>query len=184
MAALRITRPYTPLCALARPLARPCAPLPLAPTRLPKHSVIIQAGLVICSRRSFFLPLKLPFILLFWPPHRWGAAPTAAARRATTVNRRADRQSRGFCWWGRRTAVAKAFFLSQRRRATLTLAYFTEDNFVGIIIQNEIHMDNCKNVIYISDWSLCTLGVSPSLVSRYCEGYSFWSTWGYWGHYV
>ena len=21
----------------------------------------------------------------------------------------------------------------------------------------------------------CTLGVSPSLVSRYCEGYSFWS---------
>ena len=32
------------------------------------------------------------------------------------------------------TAVAKAFFLNQRRRATLTLAYFTEDNF-GIIIQ-------------------------------------------------
>ena len=23
---------------------------------------------------------------------------------------------------------------------------------------------------------LCRLGVSPSLVSRYCEGYSFWST--------
>ena len=23
-----------------------------------------------------------------------------------------------------------------------------------------------------------TLGVSPSLVSRYCEGYSFWSIWG------
>ena len=25
---------------------------------------------------------------------------------------------------------------------------------------------------------VCTLGVSPSLVSRYCEGYSFWSIWG------
>jgi hypothetical protein len=85
---------YSPL----RALTSPCAPLPLAPTRLPKHSVIIQAGLVICSRRSFFLPLKLPFILLFWPPRRMGAAPTAAARRATTVTRRADRQSRGFCW--------------------------------------------------------------------------------------
>ena len=64
---------YSPLHALAhRCLWR----------RLPKHSVIIQAGLVICSRRSFFLPLKLPFILLFWPPLRMGAAPAAAARRA------------------------------------------------------------------------------------------------------
>ena len=139
VAALRITRPYTPLRALTplhalmRALAHRCLW-----RRLPKHSVIIQAGLVICSRRSFFLPLKLPFILLFWPLRRMGAAP--AARRATTVNRRAPtaRQCRGFCWWGRRTAVAKAFFLSQRRRATLTLAYFTGDNFLGIIIQNEI----------------------------------------------
>ena len=117
-ALLALARPCAPLHALLRALAHRCLW-----RRLPKHSVIIQAGLVICSRRSFFLPLKLPFILLFWPP-----------RRATTVNRRADRQCRGFCWWGRRTAVAKAFFLSQRRRATLTLAYFTEDNFVRIII--------------------------------------------------
>jgi hypothetical protein len=85
--ALRLTRPCPPLLALAhRCLWR----------RLPKHSVIIQAGLVICSRRSFFLPLKLPFILLFWPP-RAPRAPChgVGARRATTVNRRADRQSRG-----------------------------------------------------------------------------------------
>ena len=28
-----------------------------------------------------------------------------------------------------------------------------------------------------SIYVVCTLGVSPSLVSRYCEGYSFGSTW-------
>ena len=27
-------------------------------------------------------------------------------------------------------------------------------------------------------WTLYTLGVSPSLVSRWHEGYSFWSSWG------
>ena len=27
-------------------------------------------------------------------------------------------------------------------------------------------------------FSICIVGVSPSLVSRYREGYSFWSTWG------
>ena len=33
-------------------------------------------------------------------------------------------------------------------------------------------------IFYPGFWWGYSLGVSPSLVSRYCEGYSFWRTWG------
>ena len=39
-------------------------------------------------------------------------------------------------------------------------------------LENNILIDKIKRL------HVCTLGVSPSLVSRYCEGYGFVSTWG------
>ena len=52
----------------------------------------------------------------------------------------------------------------------LTRALAARDSWRCTLGFRSIVMWTCKCVY--------NLGVSPSLVSRYCEGYSFWSTWG------
>ena len=42
------------------------------------------------------------------------------------------------------------------------------------LLSNRFTLENICN----TSEHICMLGVSPSLVSRYCEGYSFWSAWG------
>ena len=43
-------------------------------------------------------------------------------------------------------------------------------------LNNEENILKTKAFNIHKDCTMYNLGVSPSLVSRYCEGYSFWST--------
>ena len=70
-------------------------------------------------------------------------------------------------------AVHFTFFIIEQdnfwRSNFMLNSTYTYLNFHGLIV-SEI----CTYLGIL----VCTLGVSPSLVSRYCEGYSFWSIWG------
>ena len=67
------------------------------------------------------------------------------------------------------------WFMDQKSYQTQYFKRF-EEAFPDQGERVEVYIGECK--IYLSYSRLSTLGVSPSLVARYCEGYSFWSIWG------
>ena len=58
-------------------------------------------------------------------------------------------------------------------------------NFSPVLLFHTVCLLDTREYLEAICWTLswqkeyvCILGVSPSLVSRYCEGSRFWSTWG------